>query len=311
MTTEKEIGDYRHAWIRAGDQALHAVEAGTEMGDSIVFIHGFPDFWFGWRHQITGLRENHHVIAYDQRGYNLSSKPTRTCDYDIDLLASDLADVVRSKGSGHVTVVGHDWGGAVAWEFARRYPNLLSRLVIINCPPVHVLFSEQLRNPRQLRSSYYVYLFQVPWFGELVLGRNNASAIGKLLSRMIPTITPAEIETYRRGLGSPGTLHAAINYYRCAFRQALPRMLRGEWRDYHVDVPVLVVWGIRDQALDVALTRHFAPICPAGFTIKYIDAGHFVHQERPTIVNRILLTFVDEKERKEQDFTRSTRIRRL
>nr|MDO8085701.1 alpha/beta hydrolase [Candidatus Sigynarchaeum springense] len=297
MSAENMIKNIKHTWIHAADQHLHAVEAGSEMGDSIVLVHGFPDFWYGWRHQIIAFGKNHHVIAYDQRGYNRSSKPARTSDYDIDLLAADLAHVVKSTGRGHVTIVGHDWGGAVAWEFARRYPKLLSRLVIINCPPVHVLFKEQVRNPRQLRSSYYVYLFQVPWLGELVLGRNNACIAGKMLEKMIPNITPAEVDSYRRGLGSPGTLHGGISYYRCALRQALPRMLRGEWRDYRIDVPVLVIWGIHDQALDIGLTKHFAPMCFAGYTISFVKAGHFVHQERPALVNGIISRFLAAKRR--------------
>jgi pimeloyl-ACP methyl ester carboxylesterase len=288
MSDENEFKGIRHAWIQAGDQVLHAVEAGSDKGDSIILVHGFPDFWFGWRHQIAALGERHHVIAYDQRGYNHSSKPRKVSDYDIDALAADLAAVVRSKGRGRVTVVGHDWGGAVAWEFARKYPRLLSRLVIINCPPVHVLFKEQLHNPRQLRSSYYIYLFQLPWLGELVLRKDNAAAIETLLRKNIPNITPAEIETYRHGLGSPGTLRAGINYYRCALRQALPRLLRGDWHDYKIKVPVLVIWGVNDLALDVALTRQFPQLCVSGYDVRYIKAGHFVHQEKPVQVNRII-----------------------
>ncbi len=218
MIAENGTSKTRHIWIHAGDQLLHAVEAGSDKSDSIILVHGFPDFWFGWRHQIAALGERHHVIAYDQRGYNRSSKPIKVSDYDIDALAGDLASVVRSKGRGRVTVVGHDWGGAIAWEFARKYPRLLSHLVIINCPPVHVLFKEQLQNPRQLRSSYYIYLFQLPW-------------------------------------------------------------------------PVLVIWGVDDMALDIAMTRHFPALCKSGYDIKFIKAGHFVHQERPEAVNRAILYF--------------------
>nr|MDO8114465.1 alpha/beta hydrolase [Candidatus Sigynarchaeota archaeon] len=285
-------GIIRHGFADVGGTKLHYVEAGWNNERSIVFLHGFPDFWFSWRHQIPFFAGDYHVIAIDQRGCNLSGKPARVSDYSVDFLVLDVKKLADHLGLHKFVLAGHDWGGAVAWEFANRHPNCLDSLIILNCPPVQLLMAEQLKNARQLKSSYYIYLFQVPWLPERVLTLNNANMLARMLSYMIPSITPQELAIYRDGLGQIRTLRSAINYYRCAFRRFLPRLLSGNMESVDIRCPVFVIWGVEDIALQTSLTTRFPKVCSAGYKISYVNAGHFVHQDKPALVNRLIDAYI-------------------
>lgn len=280
-------------FIKIGDCKIHFVEAGAKDANTIVLLHGFPDFWYSWRHQIPCLSREFHVVAIDQRGYNLSGKPGKIAEYSIDILVNDVMQVARHLGLSRFVLAGHDWGGAVSWEFANRYPNMLSGLIVINCPPLKVLFAQQFRDGKQLKSSYYVYLFQLPLFPELLLARNHAALIASVLSGpgMNPRITSPEILSYRKVFGSPGDIRPGINYYRSAIRQFLPRYLCGRMQQVEIHVPTCVIWGVHDGALQASLTRKFPALCKNGYQIHYINGAHFVHQEKPFIVNTLIRKF--------------------
>ncbi|HME54481.1 MAG TPA: alpha/beta hydrolase [Candidatus Lokiarchaeia archaeon] len=288
--------EIHHGFATIGDCKIHFVEAGATNAKVLVLLHGFPDFWYSWRHQIQGLSRDFHVIAIDQRGYNLSDKPLKISDYSIDVLVNDVKQFVKQLGLGKFVLVGHDWGGAIAWEFANRYPELLSGLVVINCPPLKVLFAEQFHNGKQLKSSYYVYLFQLPLLPELMLSRNHAALVAFVLSGpgMNPRITRSEIQAYRKEFGSPGAIRPGINYYRSALRQFLPRYICGSMKQVSIHVSTCVIWGVRDGALQASLTRKFPALCKNGYQIHYIKAGHFVHQEKPGTVNALIRKFCNE-----------------
>jgi epoxide hydrolase 4 len=283
--------EIHHGFVTIGACKINFAEAGVHNATTLIMLHGFPDFWYSWRHQIQGLSGDFHVIALDQRGYNLSDKPAKISDYSINFLVNDVKELAKQLDLGKFTVVGHDWGGAVAWEFANRYPSLLSGLIVVNCPPLHVLMAEQLRNGKQLKSSYYIYAFQFPQLPEYLLTRNHAAMLLSLLSRMNPSITPDEKLVYRKAFSTPDTIKSGINYYRCAIRQFLPRAIGGTIGTFTIRVPTSIVWGIHDSALQATLTRAFPALCKNGYEIHYINAGHFAHQEKPGIVNALISRF--------------------
>src|SRR5919202_5732283 len=240
-------GDARlvHRYAELGDVRLHYVEAGT--GPLVILLHGFPEFWYSWRHQITALATaGYHAVAPDMRGYNLSDKPSAVHDYRIDLLARDVARLIRACGAERATVVGHDWGAGVAWQFAMSYPTMLDRLVIMNVPhPIQ--FLRGMRTWRQLRKSWYIFFFQIPRLPEAILSAGDFSMVRRIF-RSDPARTDAfmeeDIDWYIGALRVPGALTGAINYYRALFRRN-PVKTRGSLK--RIDAPVLVIWGERDR----------------------------------------------------------------
>jgi pimeloyl-ACP methyl ester carboxylesterase len=277
-----------HEFARVNGVRLHYVYASANSPRAIFFLHGFPDFWYSWRYQLPYFAKNYHVIAVDQRGYNFSEKPKRVADYALNLLVQDIKNLADHLGLHKFALVGHDWGGAIAWEFANRFPERLSSLTVLNCPPLQVLMAEQFRDGRQLKSSYYIYLFQLPWLPERMLTRNNCAGLIRTLKALNPSFSAEEIVAYQHAFSIPGSVRAGINYYRCAMRQFLPRYLAGDRQPMEIRVPVHVIWGVRDGALQASLTTQFAPLCKNRYRIDYVNAHHFVHQEKPAVVNTLI-----------------------
>ena len=257
---------------------LHYVEAGT--GPLIVLLHGFPEFWFSWRHQLDALRQaGFRAVAVDQRGYNLSDKPHRLGAYRIERLAADVAQLIVGLGAERAAaVVGHDWGGGIAWAFALEYPDRLERLVILNAPHPGTFF-RHLANLRQLRKSWYMFFFQLPWLPEALLRANDFAAI----RRQLPE--PEYVEALRQ----PGALTAAINYYRAMFRVG-PAAVRRMRRRF--EKPVLVIWGQRDRFLGPDLAVPDSRIVPRAEVERLLDAGHWVQLEQPERVSELLVAFI-------------------
>lgn len=268
-----------HRYARFGEMKLHFVEAGSVEKPLVVLLHGFPDFWYSWRHQIPYLAKDYYVIALDQRGYNLSSKPKKVSDYSLDQLTGDIKRIIEHLGESKAFIIGHDWGGAISWEFTHRHPELVEKLVIINCPPFQILMEEQFKNFHQLRSSYYIYAFQIPFLPEKLLSMNRAKFLVGGLPRMIRGITEKEVKEYEKCFSIRNTLRSGINYYRSVFRTMIPRFLAGTLEKIEIKVPTHVIWGYYDMALQATLTRKFPRICKAGFSIQFFKGGHFVHQE--------------------------------
>src|SRR4051794_34874601 len=193
-----------HRYADLGHIRLHYAEAGA--GPLIVLLHGFPEFWYSWRHQLPALAAaGYRVVAPDLRGYNLSGKPRSVRAYRLRELAHDVAALIRYCGSERAVVVGHDWGGGVAWGVAMRHPALLSRLVILNCPHP-VALQRALRTPQQLRRSWYIFFFQLPWLPEASLRAGDFAGLRRLL-RTAPlrpdAFTDADVERYVAALKRP------------------------------------------------------------------------------------------------------------
>jgi pimeloyl-ACP methyl ester carboxylesterase len=279
-----------HRYADLAGVRLHYVEAGE--GPLVVLLHGFPEFWFSWRFQIPALAAaGFRVVAPDMRGYNLSDRPKGVEGYALETLARDVERLIRALGEERAVVVGHDWGGIVAWAVAMLYPERVGRLVILNVPHPERL-ARGLRTPRQLLKSSYAFFFQIPWLPEKVL-RAGDFAIVRSVFRNDPvrpgTFGEDDMGRYVEALSRPGALTAAINYYRALARRApaLARTLRRR-----IEAPVLVIWGQRDLFLVPELARPNPALVPDARVERLPDASHWVQQDRPERVNALLLGFL-------------------
>jgi pimeloyl-ACP methyl ester carboxylesterase len=275
---------------RVGEVALHAVEAGPPDGPLVVLLHGFPEFWYGWQHQIGPLAAaGFRVVAPDQRGYNLSDKPRGIGAYALDRLAADVAGLADALGRERFRLVGHDWGGLVAWWLAARHPGRVERLAILNAPHPQVFGAYARSHPSQMLRSAYVGFFQLPFVPEATLAAGDFALLRRALKRSSRpgAFTPQDLERYREAWSEPGALTAMLDWYR-AFR-SIPTLSDGEAR---IRCPTLVVWGRRDAALEPGLAEASAALCDDVRVIWHDRATHWVQHEEPQAVNAALVAFL-------------------
>ena len=279
-----------HRPIQTNDVTLQVAQAGPEDGPLVLLLHGFPDFWYGWRHQIEFLAlAGYRVWAPDQRGYNRSDKPRDVAAYSVDTLAADVAGLIDAAGRDKAVVVGHDWGGGGAWWTAIRYPERVEKLVILNAPHSTVLINQFLRNPRQLRKSWYMFAFQLPRLPEWLALRNGAESSKNALrqSSRPGTFSQADLARYTDAWQQPGAMTGMINWYRAAFRHrpAAPA-------DDRVHVPTRIIWGAHDAFLNRELATLSAEYCDDADVTFIEEATHWVQHEEPERVNALLLAFL-------------------
>jgi epoxide hydrolase 4 len=279
-----------HRYAEIGDVRLHYVEAGE--GPLVLLLHGFPQFWYQWRHQIPALVEaGFRVVAPDMRGYNLSDKLPGVRAYRVELLARDVERLILACGERTATVVGHDWGAIVAWIAAMRHPERVQRLAILNVPhPAR--FLEGLLSPMQLLRSSYIFFFQIPRLPEKVIRAGDFALLRSVLGRdpvQSEAFAAEDIERYVEAMAQPGALTATLNYYRALLRKP------GETRALlqRVEAPVLVIWGERDRFLSRRLAEPPHLWVPNLVRVKRLpDASHWVAEDRPLEVNTLLLDFL-------------------
>jgi pimeloyl-ACP methyl ester carboxylesterase len=279
--------DPRFAFLETNGIRLHAACAGPEDGPLVILLHGFPEFWYGWRHQIGPLAEaGYRVLAPDQRGYNKSDKPAGVASYALDRLVADVVGLIDATGRRTATVVGHDWGGVVAWWLALRHADRLERIVVLNAPHPEAYRRSLLRHPLQMLRSWYILAFQIPGLPEIGLRRRNWRALERALRRTSRpgTFGAADFEHYRRAWSEPGAITAMIHWYRAGLR-AHPRLPE----DVRIRVPTLLIWGAQDGFLDRRLARPSVDLCDDGRLGLIEEATHWVQHEEPGRVNRLLL----------------------
>jgi epoxide hydrolase 4 len=267
---------------------LHVASAGPEDGPLVLLLHGFPEFWYGWRQQIAALAEaGLRVVAPDQRGYNLSDKPAGIAAYRIETLADDVAGLAAALGRERFAVVGHDWGGVVAWQVAARFPERVTRAAILNAPHPATLRSYARRHPSQLAKSWYVAFFQLPALPESALRAGGFWVLRRVLRRTSRpgTYSDADFARYREAWAQPGTLTASLNWYRALRLAGAPAAVR-------VRVPVRVIWGDCDAFLDCGLAEAGLSLCEQGEVFHLPGATHWVQYEEPAEVNRLLIEFL-------------------
>jgi pimeloyl-ACP methyl ester carboxylesterase len=286
----------RSQYVQTRDIRLHVMTDGPEDGTSVVLLHGFPEFHYGWRKQVPALAAaGFHVIVPDQRGYNLSDKPRGVSAYGVDRLVGDLLGLLDHFGIEQARLAGHDWGAMVAWQAALSHPQRVGRLAILNVPHPDVILRFILGNPRQRRRSWYIFFFQLPGLAEWTLGRRNFETLARVLARSgrRGTFTPQDLHEYRKAWGQPGALTGMLNWYRAAVRAGLRHAFeRGRLAPRRVQTPTLVLWGRHDPALGLDMLQPSIDLCDNGRSVLFERATHWVQHDEPEGVNRQLIEFL-------------------
>ena len=292
----------RHSFAPVNGIRLHCAESGSG-ANLVILLHGFPEFWYSWRHQLTALSGSHHVVAPDLRGYNLSCRPPRTVDYRMDRLVKDVVGLIDHFGAERAAIVGHDWGAGIAWALAERHPERVSKLAIMQVPPAAAWRANMTL--RQLFRSWYMLLFQVPSLPEWIISRNNFAAVDRMFTESVGrqgSFTPADIKLYKEALQRPGALTAALAYYRANARHLSPRedeakpALGHAKRDRRIRVPTLFIFGEQDQAIVPETVRGVERYISATYQeLRIPESGHWVQNEAADEVNRALLKFLADE----------------
>lgn len=283
-----------HHFVDLPKLRMHYVEKGS--GPLVILLHGFPESWWSWRYQIDAIAAaGFRVVVPDQRGYGETDKHG---PYDLDTLAADITHLIEALGPDRrVRIVGHDWGGAVAWHLASHFPEFCSRLTVLNCPHPALMrraFIENL-SPRQLAKSWYMFFFQLPWLPEWVLTKNDAEVILRMLkasSRDRSHFGDDDVRPFREAIQRPGAASGMVGWYRASIRAGFAKPFTPP-KYPPITCETLLIWGKADPALDfnevVPGTDALAP----KLRIHPIeDCGHFVQSERPDAVNPALLEFL-------------------
>jgi len=292
----------KHDYADLNDIRLHYVTAGK--GKLLMFAHGFPEFWYGWKNQLTEFENEYQVVAPDMRGYNLSSKPADVEQYRVEYLIEDLRLLAEHLGHKKFILIGHDWGGAVAWAFALRHPDYLEKLIIINAPHPGVFDRELKENPAQQRASQYMLMFRSSQAEQVLSANNYASLVDSILGRGLREghFTEEDRNAYLGAWSQPGALTGGLNYYRAA--RVGPPSEQGDQANGNfgtdtavltVTVPTLVIWGEKDQALLTGNLEGLDEFVPK-LTVKRIpDGSHWVIHEKPDLVNAYIRDFIENR----------------
>lgn len=270
--------------------SLHVVEAGPANGPLLILLHGFPEFWWAWRRQITPLAEHgYHVVVPDMRGYNTSEAPHGITAYRLETLSADILALADSFGADRFQLVGHDWGGIVAWDVGARDPGRLERLVVMDAPHPDLWVKEVLSHPTQALRSTYAAFFQLPWLPEAVLRAFNFAGLRTMVHLARPgTFEPGEMDRYVDAWSHPGSLTAMLNYYRALRKRPVPDQPR------RITPPTLILWGEKDSFLEGHIARSALDYCDDGNLTIVTDATHWLHLEEPERINRELIAFLGD-----------------
>ncbi|SDM53960.1 Pimeloyl-ACP methyl ester carboxylesterase [Halogranum gelatinilyticum] len=282
-----------HRQTVVNDVRLHYVEAGEEHDETVVLLHGFPEFWYSWHEQIPALADEYHVVVPDLRGYNRSEKPIGVDAYRMSELTADVVELIQEFGDD-AHLVGHDWGGGIAWNVAARHADVVKTLSVLNAPHPEAFREEIRRNPEQRRKSWYMAFFQLPKLPEWGLTRRNCAALDEVFETSTDALSDADLDRYKEAFATPGAATAAVNYYRSILREEVKARIpfvSGDVASGEVDVPTLLLWGEDDLALVPELTAvdEWVP----DLTVRRIpDASHWVQLDAADRVSEELLAHV-------------------
>ena len=268
---------------------LSVLEAGPADGRPVILLHGFPEFSGAWQAYFeplaaAGLR----VVAPDQRGYGWSDKPAGVKAYGLDVLAADIAGLAAALGFKTIALVGHDWGGIVAWWIAATMPELVERLVVLNAPHVPVTARFLRHHPGQAVRSWYVGAFQVPGLPERLLARNDFAVLRRSMTQSARpgTFSPEVLASFAAAWAQDGALTGMVNWYRALVRDP-PRT-----PSRRISCPCRILWGRRDPFLDHRLAPASLALCDRGDIVWFEEAGHWLHHEVPQDICAALVRFL-------------------
>lgn len=292
---------FRESSVVANGVRLHYATAGR--GPLVLLLHGFPERWFSWRAQIPAIAAaGYRVVAPDLRGYGLSDRPAS--GYEITNLAQDVASLVVALGEESAAVIGHDWGAAITWEAVSRFPARVSRYAVLDCPHPEVLHRATLRSLGQFRRSAYMLFFSVPWLPEHLIARDGGRAVERIFRRnaLDPSrFTREVLRPFRESAATPAAVRPMMAYYRSVVREALGPGLA----PYPViERPGLLLWAENDPVFPTGLVAPHTRVARNLRIRKVPRCGHFVQQEQPEVVSRLLTEWLEDT-REPKGLTRS------
>jgi epoxide hydrolase 4 len=285
-----------HGYARVNGVNLHYAESGS--GELVILLHGFPEFWYSWRHQLKALAPHFHVVAPDLRGYNLSDKPPHVADYRLEVLTEDVIGLMDHFGARKAALVGHDWGAGITWAVAQKHADRVSKLAVMQVPPAAAWRANM--SLRQLLRSWYMFLFQLPSVPEWMISRDGFAALNKVFKERVSrphTFSDADIAAYREALQRPDALRAAVNYYRAnvirLMRRSSSRQAAKAGQDNRIRVPTLFIFGEQDLAILPQTVKGIARFIDAPYReLRIPDSSHWVQNEAPEEVNAALVEFL-------------------
>jgi epoxide hydrolase 4 len=285
-----------HLHVTANGLTLHVAGAGDATNPLVILLHGFPEFWFGWRNQLPALATSgFHAVAPDLPGYGMSEKPRDLDAYRVPRVSDAFAALIHALGYQRAHVIGHDWGGLVAWDLAMHHPDVVDRLVVLNTPHPSAL-SRALRTPRQWLRSSYMLFFQLPWLPERLLATRDYALLRWTLRHdpvRAAAFSDTDLSHYVSAWSEPDALTGGLNYYRAAFRRRPPRTLRTLQA---IERPTLVIWGDRDRYLLPRLAEPDQRWVPRATVRRIPFATHWVASEFPDYVNRLITEFLHSED---------------
>ena len=266
--------------------------SGLEKGEGqlVVLLHGFPAYHKTWERYVEPLSSQFKVVVPDLRGYYRTDKPRGVKAYSIDELGDDIVSLVYALGYQSVRLVGHDWGGAVAWSLASR-PSPVHKVVVFNCPHPEAMAEHLRKNPRQMKRSWYIFFFQIPGLPEFLIKTFPDKFVRAAFRAGRGTFSEQDLEEYRSALMIPGVIEAGLNYYRASFREAL----RGEVESMPISCPSLLLWGERDSALGVELTHGMERYFRGPYECRrFPEAGHWSPNDLGEVGISVLREFLED-----------------
>jgi len=271
---------------------LHYVTSGT--GPLILFLHGFPEFWYAWKNQLADFASDYQAVALDMRGFNLSDKPSDVAQYRLDILVEDIrAFAAHLSPAKKFVLVGHDWGGFVAWAFAAAHPHALEKLVIINAPHPAVFARLLTSDPAQQKASEYMEIFRSPQ-AEQILSANDFDVLANMVVVFGSQngLPPEDKPAYIKAWSQPGALTGGLNYYRANRLSTSPLADGANASSFTVNVPTLVIWGEKDPAMVPQNLDGLAEFVPQ-LTVKRIpDASHWLVHRQSAEVTAYIRAFL-------------------
>lgn len=279
----------KHEFVNTNGIRMHYVTEGQ--GPLVVLLHGFPQFWYTWRKVIPLLSGNYTVVAPDLRGYGESDKPENILDYSLNVMSEDIVGLIKSLGHEKAHIVGHDWGGAIAWDLAINHPEIVDHVVPINAPHPYKFAKAIKSDFKQIRKSWYIFFAQIPKLPEYIIGSKTEKFLkgifkGQAINR--EAFSREDIAAYVKEYEKPGAIQSSMHYYRAAFKDRNKKITKVQ-----IKAPTLLIWGEEDKALRKELTFEMDSLFSGPFQIEYLqNCSHWVVDEKPEKVANLIQSFL-------------------